>query len=153
MSESQKNQMPEIGLEDRIAFFRLTQADDNRESLLVRALTGQIPKVRTDLSRFNFRAIADAPLSYWVLPSIFRVFRDYPTLQKTVADAKLGAHTGEDARLVRYHWEVSSQEIGRKRKWVRFAKGGEFSRFYSDIYLLVGWDDSSVGFRKSAGVT
>jgi hypothetical protein len=35
---------------------------------------------------------------------------------------------------------VASGDRGASKKWPRFAKGGDFSRFYSDVYLVVRWD-------------
>ena len=48
-----------------------------------------------------------------------------------------------DPRFVRMRWEVAPSDVGPGKKWCRFAKGGDFSRLYSDVYLVVQWDDQA----------
>ena len=36
---------------------------------------------------------------------------------------------------------------GKARAWVPFAKGGEFSRFYADVFLVVYWRDHGADIR------
>jgi len=88
------------------------------------------------------------PYSYWVPETIAELFERYPPFDKDnvksakkskIADLKKGLSTANDKRFTRYYWEVSSENIGKKRKWVPFAKGGGL--FYSDICLHVNWQD------------
>ena len=50
-----------------------------------------------------------------------------------------GLQTSDDYRFARLRWEVPIDAIGRERRWILFAKGGEFSPFYDDIHLVVNW--------------
>ncbi len=46
---------------------------------------------------------------------------------------------GRDAQFVKYHWEVASPETSKAGIGVASAKGGDFSRYYSDIDVVVDW--------------
>ncbi|MBA2442565.1 MAG: hypothetical protein H0V53_09195 [Rubrobacter sp.] len=55
--------------------------------------------------------------------------------------------TSDDFRFVRASWEVAPANVAHNReetlegkRWVPFAKGGEFSPYYSDVHLLVNWE-------------
>jgi len=50
----------------------------------------------------------------------------------------VGLQTSDDFRFVRLATEVPPS--GRGRRWFPFAKGGAFSRFYADVYLVVDWE-------------
>jgi hypothetical protein len=92
--------------------------------------------------------IPGAPLAYWVAPSIRRLFSELPPLEGNGAEVRVGLQTSDDFRFVRAFWEVDPGRIGRSReetfrgkRWVPFAKGGEYSPYYADIHLVVDWEE------------
>jgi len=110
----------------------------------------------------SFVKIPNAPFSYWVTERCRAVMALHPPLQKTLGAAKQGLATGDDFRFLRLWWEappstiifvpldITAQHSETVRKecinqieggkiWVPFAKGGEYSQFYADIYLMVNW--------------
>jgi hypothetical protein len=137
--------------EPPVAFFRLTQAGGDQEGLFAMALADEAPGVRFGVSRRDLLAVDGAPLSYWLPAEILQLSRQLPRLQPSMGHATVGGQTSEDARLVRCRWEVPPTKIGREQGWVPFAKGGEFSRFYADVHLVIGWDESRHTFRHWHG--
>jgi len=96
----------------------------------------------------EFDAAPGAPLAYWMSPSIRRLFTDLDPLEGHGAQVRQGLSTADDFRFVRAFWEVAPTNIGRSRqetrrgrRWVPFAKGGEYSPYWSDLHLLVDWED------------
>lgn len=94
----------------------------------------------------DFRSIPGYPIAYWMHPSIRRLFVDLPSLEGHGAEVRQGLATGDDFRFVRAFWEVDPRRIARTReetfqnkRWVPFAKGGEYSPFWSDIHLVVDY--------------
>ncbi|MBI2199772.1 MAG: hypothetical protein HYU42_14410 [Candidatus Rokubacteria bacterium] len=136
--------------EPRVAFLRLTQADDAREKLLVKALAGEAQGVRFDISRRDLLAVEGAPLSYWLPAAVLHLFRTAAALQPALADARQGMATANDPRFVRHRWEVLPSTLGRDRKWVPFAKGGAYSPFYSDVFLAVNWEHEGTEIKAWA---
>ncbi|MEX1270952.1 MAG: hypothetical protein WEB55_00715, partial [Acidimicrobiia bacterium] len=106
----------------------------------------------------DFAAIPGAPLAYWMSPSLRRLFIDYPSLEGSEADVRQGLATGMDFRFVRAFWEVDPRRIARTReetrsgkRWVPFAKGGEYSPYWADIHLLIDWKDDGKYLKSFDG--
>ena len=106
----------------------------------------------------DFDAIPGSPLAYWMSPAIRRLFLDYSSLEDSVADVRVGLQTGDDFRFVRAFWEVDPHRVARSRedtrhgkRWVPFAKGGEYSPYWADIHLLVDWENDGERIRAYEG--
>jgi len=143
---------------ERAAFFDLapfrstTGENDGRHIEFVRTLEGLPSGARLDTSLRDFEAIDDAPLSYSRLTLVGPLFRAYPSLCPSRGETRIGHQTFNDERFVRHWWEVNPSDYGAGKKWVPFAKGGNFCRFYSNVYLVVRWDEEahlSYADRKS----
>lgn len=127
-------------------FVRLLKEPD-RAAALAEAISanleavddGRIFKVRLS----DLQAIPGAPVAYWMNPSIRRLFVDLPPMEGNGADVRAGLCTGDDFRFIRCSWEVApDRSIGPNSaagRWAPFAKGGEYSPFWSDIHLVVDW--------------
>jgi hypothetical protein len=143
---------------ERAAFFGLVPfrseagENDGRHVEFVSALYDQISPTRTDIALRDFDPIDNAPLSFSRLALVGPLFRSFPPLYPSRGETRIGHQTFNDERFVRHWWEVLPGERGPGQKWVPFAKGGSFSRFYSDVYLVVRWDSvahESYSTRKS----
>lgn len=125
---------------ERAAFFDLARfrggknADDRRQELFERALAEKVGVIRFDVARRDFGAIEGAPLAYRRVGLIAHIFHEFPPLEPAWGIARQGKATANDARWLRYHWEVSKDS-----GWVPFVKGGDFSRFYYETDLLIDW--------------
>jgi hypothetical protein len=137
--------------EPPVAFFRLTQAGDGREELFVESLGGRRLGARFDVSRRDLLAVEGAPLSYWVPGEVLQLFRSVPALQPSLGEARQGVATANNPRFVRQRWEVSANAIGPGHRWVSFAKGGDFCRFYTDIDLVIWWKNKGEDIRRFEG--
>jgi len=133
---------------ERAAFFGLvpfrTEAGENdgRHVEFVENLTSFRPQVRADVALRDFSSIDSSPLAYDKLALLGPLFRDNPKLDPRHAAAVQGLATADDSRFVRCWWEVSTSP-----QWASFAKGGDFSRFYSDVYLVVFWLNDGESIR------
>jgi len=133
---------------ERAAFFGLAKfrtaagENDERHIELIKSLGNSNPDVRIEVGLSDFRVIESSPLAYDKLGLLGHLFRDYPSLDPSTASAVQGLATADDSRFVRCWWETQNS------KWIAFAKGGDFSRFYSDIYLKVDWKDTGAAIRS-----
>lgn len=141
---------------EKTAFFRLIpfatskKKPERREEMFVAAILGEAADVRYDVPRRDFKAIEGAPLlAYDRLPLVAELFRKSPPLDPAWAHAAVGLQTSDDLRFVRNRWEIPRGSIGSGNTWVPFAKGGEFSRFYADVNLVVLWRDDGGEIRDS----
>lgn len=143
---------------EKTSFFRLVpfmgtkNSPEQREEMFVRTLRGETTDVRYDVPRRDFGAIEGAPLlAYDRLPLVADLFRKGPPLDPTWAKTAQGLATADDSQFVRNWWEVPREETGEGRTWVPFAKGGDFSRFYSDVYLVVNWTARAIAAMADIG--
>jgi hypothetical protein len=129
-------------------FLRLVDAEDKGASL--RTLTSDhFAAGRCAIPSHSFAAIPGSPFAYWCGGRIRAVFSE-PS--NRAVDAYSGGKTLDDPRFIRACWEVASPS------WRGFAKGGAFSRFFSDVYLCMNWKDDArelktylVDYRESRG--
>lgn len=105
----------------------------------------------------DFAAIPGAPASYWMTDSVRRLFKDFPSLEAAGGQARQGLASGDDFRFVRAIWEVSGGSVAHSsaetlggRRWVPFAKGGEYSPYWSDVHLVLDWDRDGEEIRSSS---
>ncbi len=128
----------------KTVFLRALEAVD-KEPVIRKAITE--PKAVLGTQRFevdtaSFASMPRSPFAYWVSDQLRRLFRELPPFEAEGRMVKQGLATADDFRFVRGWWEVLPQQSGKR--WVLFAKGGKFSPFYADIYLLVNWESSGV---------
>jgi hypothetical protein len=83
----------------------------------------------------SFDAVPGKPFAYWVSEEVRQTFKRLPAFEGDGRTAKQGLATADDFRFLRCWWETASSG------WFPFAKGGAYSPFYADIYLLVNWAD------------
>lgn len=140
-------------------FLRLLKDTDRAEALAAACRearegrpSGRVFRVAPE----ELEEIPGAPLAYWVAPSIRRLFRDLPPLEGNGAEVRQGLATSDNFRFVRAFWEVDPAKIGRSReetfegkRWVPFAKGGEYSPHYADIHLVVDWEEDGRRIRET----
>ena len=95
----------------------------------------------------DFLVIPEAPAAYWLTPTLLEIFGSCPALHDRV-DVRQGLATADDFRFVRLWWEVPIAHIGKERRWVPFAKGGDYSPYYADLHLLLDWEDDGRRIRE-----
>lgn len=124
---------------------------DRREEMFVQALRGEVGRVRFDVARRDFHTIETSPLAYRRVGLVAHVFRECPALEPGLGRARRGGCTGDDSRYVRKFWEQHRQVVSDRFVWKPFAKGGGYSRFYSDVDLVVHWDTARSTFPGFQG--
>lgn len=106
----------------------------------------------------DFDAIPGHPVAYWMHPSLRTLFQRLPGIEGNAADVRQGTATGDDFRFLRCAWEVRPERVARTReetferkRWVAFAKGGEYSPFWSDVHLVLDWERDGEVLRNFSG--
>ncbi|MGA2403483.1 MAG: hypothetical protein ABSG91_17550, partial [Syntrophobacteraceae bacterium] len=119
---------------------------DQRHDFFVKTLRGETKSVRFDVPLRDFSEVAGAPLAYKRIGTIAHIFREALSLDPHWGVASQGLATADDSRFVRFSWEIPRDDKGKD--WVPFAKGGDFSRFYSNISLRLLWRDNGREIRS-----
>lgn len=124
----------------------LTEIDKGKalETACQRLRQGVPDPCHFDVAAESFDAVPGKPFAYWVSDAVRNVFKELNSLEADERTARQGLATAEDFRFVRAWWESHGSS------WFGFAKGGAFSRFYADVYLLANWEDD--GAEIKAGI-
>jgi hypothetical protein len=77
------------------------------------------------------------PVSYWATPAVYDSFDGPNIASLSVSEGQ--NKTANNDRFVRQHWEVNSDTKGRDGKWLSYAKGGDFRRWYGNRDHVVDW--------------
>lgn len=101
------------------------------------------PESANDCYVIDRSIIANLPkakILYSLPLSAIHLFSSPKHIGGTMLLAKLGMKTFDNFRFLRLRSEVSPAKIGRGSMWVPIAKGGAYAAFYSDLPLVVNWD-------------
>lgn len=91
----------------------------------------------------SFQSVPNAPFAYWVGDEVRELFSAMPAIDAQDRSAKQGLATADDFRFVRIWWEPHGGG------WFSFAKGGSFSRYYSEVYLVVNWQRDGAQLKNN----
>lgn len=118
-------------------FLRLLAEGDKAaalaESCARQRTEGSDPRV-FEVPAEAFDAVPGKPFSYWAGAAIRQTFLCHPAFEGAKRSAAGGMKSGQDERFLRVWWEVGSYA-----RYRGFAKGGAFSPFFADVYLVVDW--------------
>ena len=95
----------------------------------------------------NFSKIPGSPIAYWVSERFVSVYQKGNSLSQ-FATVFEGLKTRDKERFLRFWFEVDNP------KWIHYAKGGAFRRWYGNGEYVVNWGkngDEVRAFKKSSG--
>ncbi len=92
----------------------------------------------------NFSKIPGSPIAYWVSEKFIQLLGQKRAIGNTF-DSGSGLSTADNDRFLRFFWEVSKTRIAtigiEKKKWYLFQKGGEYRKWYGNLYYVVNWEN------------
>ena len=126
-------------------FFRLVEGQAKEKCELL--LKGE--KRFDNISQDKFKKIPGSPVAYWISANIRNIFTNFSPITK-YALPKKGMMTGDNAKFLRLHWEVShdnifwnckshAESLNSSIKWYPHNKGGEFRKWFGNEEFLVNF--------------
>jgi hypothetical protein len=121
--------------EHKLVAFRLTGLKSVEEKItsLLKTKFSATNRVITKPKQYNFLAIPEAPISYYLSEELLSHLINGHRLKDIMA-VRQGLATADNSRFTRCFWECS--EFGR---WVPYAKGGGYCKWTGLEWLLVDW--------------
>lgn len=97
----------------------------------------------------EFKKIPGWPIAFWLHPNVLSVFSRLQPAGMTASTA-VGLQTGDNARFIRYWYEVSMNNIGfghgsrseasqSNMRWFPCQKGGDFRRWAGNQESVIDW--------------
>lgn len=105
---------------------------------------GQLLRYEAIQSRFN--NIPGKPLAYWVSDSFINLFQFHNLYDVTISDGQ--TKTGDNNKYLRFFWEVNCRTVGRDKKWLFYAKGGNYRRWYGNLVDTINWSPEARAFYR-----
>lgn len=100
-----------------------------------------------NVKQTNFEKIPGCPIGYWISDAWLNVFSNSNLKDITLSDGQ--TKTGDNAKFLRFLWEVSFKTIGVDNKWVKHPKGGGFRRWYGNLDTVINWSkDAREHYQK-----
>lgn len=133
-------------------FFRLLHEDVQDkpaalETYIAALNEGSIQGDSFTISVSVFRIISGTPFAYWA-KCLIELMDKFPKLQPSFGTVIRGPEVFDLEESVRIWTEVLPRDLGITAKWVDYAKGGESSRYTSNLHLVVDYGSVHDGVRS-----
>ena len=107
------------------------------------------------LPQNKLKKIKTYPFIYWISDE-FRTKFAGKSVEELLKPAQ-GAATTNNNKYLRFWWEVSPDSISKDnkidhKKWVGYSKGGPFTKWYGNVWLLVNWENDGYDLKNSKAV-
>ncbi len=89
----------------------------------------------------DFSKIPGSPIAYWLSDAVRLAFSHPPLELITISEGQ--NKTADNDRFVRLSWEVNVRTIGQEKKWLNYAKGGAFRKWFGNLEHVVDWSEEA----------
>ncbi len=125
-----------------VMWIRLLKTKSKHETLLksiALANVGLRHETAFLASQQQFLSLPTSVYGYWMSSRLITLYHPQNSIGVRTAEVKQGTATADDFRFLRLAWEIFPFEIGLGKRWLRFAKGGEYAPFFDDVHLALLW--------------
>jgi hypothetical protein len=103
------------------------------------------------IDQAKFKEIKAWPFIYNISETLRKKFENKNL--EFYLDIKVGLQTGSNERFNRYWWEVEKDKISTdylndKKKWVFYAKGGPYNKWYGNNWAVVNWEKNGFDIKN-----
>ena len=95
-----------------------------------------------DRSVADLNGIPGIPIAYWTSSAMIDAFM----AQEKVEDYSISPSqnvTGNNDKYLRFFWELNKTDITNPDKWIFYAKGGGYRKWYGNLIDVVDWTPSA----------
>ena len=100
--------------------------------------------------QMNYESLPGMPIAYWLPSAATKPFAGSKVWNVSTSASQ--NVTGNNDKYLREFWEVSSNKIGRNLKWIFYAKGGGYRKWYGNLIEVVDWTETArTTYQKGHG--
>lgn len=92
----------------------------------------------------TFKQIPGAPIAYWFPHPLLNAFVEGRSVDEDSDYTGSPNITGDNDKYLRMHWEISKKDRGSK--WKVYSKGGDFRRWYGNLFHVIDWSEPARRF-------
>ena len=117
-------------------------------------------QLRYEVNIKSFLSVATSPFCYWLSKTVFSIFKSTDVLERFLS-VKNGMSTTDNNRFLRFWYEIKNVTIGLNcsnradavdscKTWFPYNKGGDFRKWYGNIFFVCNWKNDGEEIRKCA---
>lgn len=91
-----------------------------------------------NVSSSNFSKIPVSPIAYWIGNKLLETFLSGDLVFNYSVSPSQNI-TGNNERFLRKHWELDKNDVDKVDKWIFYAKGGGFRKWWGNLHDVVEW--------------
>ena len=125
-------------------------SSSEKEKIYLQIVEKQCGNFFYKASKRIFELLPGSPVAYWIPMQAVKPFQKGKIMDISVSASQ--NVTGNNDLYLREFWEVSAQRIGVGKKWIFYAKGGGFRKWYGNLQEIVDWSESArTNYQKGHG--
>jgi len=105
------------------------------------------------IDQTKLKIIKSWPFIYWISDSFRKKFAS-KTVEE-ILSVRQGIATGNNNKCLRFWWEVLYSSIsfqyGDNKRWVSYAKGGPYQKWYGNLWLLINYGQDGYDYLSNNG--
>ena len=103
----------------------------------------------------KLKIIKSYPFIYWISDEFREKFGEGDI--KSVLSPAQGAATTNNLKFLRFWWELDKDELSKdypvdKKKWVNYAKGGPYEKWFGNMWLYLNYANDADSLKKAGAV-
>ncbi|CAM3952727.1 BREX-1 system adenine-specific DNA-methyltransferase PglX [Flavobacterium branchiophilum] len=107
------------------------------------------------LPQSKLKIIKSYPFIYWISDEFREKFGEGDI--KSVLSPAQGAATTNNLKFLRFWWELDKDELSKdypvdKKKWVNYAKGGPYEKWFGNMWLYLNYANDADSLKKAGAV-
>lgn len=120
---------------------------ENQPKHVLKAIENTDSDYRFNVKTGRFNDIPGKPIAFWASDHFIKTF-DSPKFRDSFISESLNL-TGNNHKYLRKSWEVNHNNIGREKKWLFYAKGGGYRKWWGNLTDVVNWSPEAISHYKS----
>lgn len=133
--------------------FQLYHGKLNKKELFNTAFNNYLNNIpdehNYDINQEKFKLIKSWPFIYWISDEFREKFAKNLLMDK--ARVAEGLTSANNNRFLRYWWEVNLNND--LVKWCSYAKGGQFNKYYGNMWTVINWEDDGSAVKSYKGAS
>ena len=108
------------------------------------------------LDQTKLKTIKSWPFIYWISDAFREKFQKGTV--KDIGKVAEGLTTAKNEKYIRFWWEVDKNKISSnysvdKKKWIPYAKGGSYNKFFGNMWTVLDWDNDGIELKNQPGAS
>lgn len=100
-----------------------------------------------EINQLDFNQVPGYIFAYWISRDFLKIFKRGVKLEDKALTITKGIFTGNNAKFIRYWYEVNKLDILTKR-WNKYSKGGPYRRWYGNSIYVVKWGNNGEQLKE-----